>query len=689
MQYIQKANITTFYSGIFSNIRNFGNLTRQIKISSFVCLSLSFVNTLFAQETATMALGEVTVVSATGFEQNIKDAPATISVITQKEIQNKNNKDLSEIIKDIPGIFSPPINSSIKGKGDIRIRGMHSKYTKILIDGRPVSSESGFPGFGSQGSIQSFIPPSNAIERVEVIRGPMSSLYGTDAMGGVINIITKGFSNEFKANLDGYYTFAKHDIGNEYSTGFYLSGALVPDIFGIALYGRYFHKFEDIPNYANPKNSDRNYGVKFIYNITQNDDLTFDYKHTNNKTLRTLSKTAYLGKDSNENEQNDQISLSYSGEYDKFLINSYLLHDITKTASSHAETDIKLKQTTFNLQSSYFFDSNTLTLGTQYRNEALVTKQREKSYVEDANLKRSDVSIFAENEYYATEDLALTAGIRYNHDKDYGGHIVPRGYAVYHLTQNLSLKGGVSAGYTTPNIDDRAEGLTIPVNRGRGARIGRSSLKPETSVNYEVGFSYDDNEFLSFSAMVFHTDFKDKIDSITRCGGFGSSSDFFNPATWTCEFKGKKYFSILENVNVGKAEINGLELSADWNALSNLAVHTNYTYAKSKQKSGPKEGKALNDIPEHMFKTNLSYDFNKNLNLWSQINYIGKIKNGVYLKTKSYALTDIGLNYKVTKNASINFAIYNVFDKTLVDSVPVKAIVTDGRKFQLGFNVNF
>ncbi len=86
---------------------------------------------------------------------------------------------------------------------------MDSKYTKILIDGRPISNESGFPGFGSQGGIQGFLPPANAIQRVEVIRGPMSSLYGTDAMGGVINIITKGFSNEFTGNINSYYTPSK------------------------------------------------------------------------------------------------------------------------------------------------------------------------------------------------------------------------------------------------------------------------------------------------------------------------------------------------------------------------------------------------------------------------------------------------------------------------------------------------
>ena len=207
-------------------------------------------------------------------------------------------------------MYSAPRFSSMKGKSDIRMRGMDSKYTKVLIDGRPVSSESAFPGFGSIGSIQSFVLPANAIERVEVIRGPMSSLYGTDAMGGVINIITKGFSNELSGNVNGYYDIAQHkDVGNDYSTGFYLNGALVPDVLGIALYGRYFHKFEDAKDYGNPKDADNNFGAKLMYNVTENDDLTLDYKHTKNVTSRILGRTAYLGYSTHENDKDDQISL--------------------------------------------------------------------------------------------------------------------------------------------------------------------------------------------------------------------------------------------------------------------------------------------------------------------------------------------------------------------------------------------
>lgn len=134
----------------------------------------------------------------------------------------------------------------------------------------------------------------------------------------------------------------------------------------------------------------------------------------------------------------------------------------------------------------------------QYRHEKIDYKQKSKSLVDDNSLSRWDFSVFGEDEFYVTDALTLLAGLRYNHDKDYGGHVAPRGYVVYHINDNFSLKGGVSAGYSTPNIDDRADGITIPINQGRGIRLGRSSLKSESSVNYEAGFSFDNNQNLKF-----------------------------------------------------------------------------------------------------------------------------------------------------------------------------------------------
>jgi outer membrane receptor for ferrienterochelin and colicins len=133
---------------------------------------------------------DVMVVTASGYEQKLREAAASISVISQEELSRRNYTDLASALSDVEGV---DVNSTTGKTGglDISIRGMSSSYTLILIDGIRQNGTSDVTpnGFGAMNT--SFMPPLSAIERIEVIRGPMSTLYGSDAIGGVINIITK------------------------------------------------------------------------------------------------------------------------------------------------------------------------------------------------------------------------------------------------------------------------------------------------------------------------------------------------------------------------------------------------------------------------------------------------------------------------------------------------------------------
>ncbi|WP_169755243.1 TonB-dependent receptor domain-containing protein [Campylobacter curvus] len=654
-------------------------MRKGLKIS-LVLLSVAS-GFIYGDEPTEVRLDEVTVVSATGFEQNIKDAPASISVITQKQIAKKNHQDVESIIKDVPGVFGMTLGAA--SRRGITVRGFGSRYTKILIDGRPATSDSAYKGLRAIGSSQNFLPPANTIERVEVVRGPMSSLYGTDAIGGVINIITKGFSNELTGNVNGYYTFAKRsEIKNDFQTGFYLNGALVPDVLGVALYGRYFKKFEDTLSYGNRQNSDENFGVKFMYNATPNDEITLDLAKITNKYKRTAGRTLGATGSNNDVAREEMkgftASLAHTGKYDKLLLESYLTYDKMK---ENGQQNLTLKTTTLNSKGTYFFDSNTLSLGGQFRHEKL----NEKATTADAaNVKRHDFSVFGEDEFYLTDRLNLTAGVRYNHDKDYGGHVSPRAYVVYHLNENFSFKGGVSTGYATPDIKQRTDGLALPFAGGMGAQLGRSDLKPESSVSYEAGVAYDDNEKFSFALMGFYTRLKDGISTQRICVP--------RPGT-PCVHNGKTYArGIWDTINIGKADIKGIELSSQWQILSNLALNSSYTYTHSEQKTGSEKGKTLNNLPVHVLKIGLDYDASKELNLWTQLNYMSKSRDSLSYDEdiRSYALFDAGASYKLSKNTSINFSVYNLFNEFVTTrSGRYDLLIVDGTKFQLGFNVNF
>ena len=188
-------------------------------------------------------LGQVTV-TASGHAQQLEDAPASISVITREQIEQRYYQDATDALRDIPGVIITGGGSGDRGN-DIVIRGMPSQYTLILVDGKPVSTRETRPN-GSAGFEQDWLPPLQSIERIEVVRGPMSTLYGSDAIGGVINVITRKVAEEWggAVQLD---TIIQDDSrsGDIQQGNFSLSGPLLADTLGLQVYGRASSRQED------------------------------------------------------------------------------------------------------------------------------------------------------------------------------------------------------------------------------------------------------------------------------------------------------------------------------------------------------------------------------------------------------------------------------------------------------------
>src|SRR5690606_12289006 len=179
-------------------------------------------------------LDTVKVTSAAGFEQNIADAPASISVISAEELNKKSYTNITDAIKNIPGLY-------MTGGGameDISIRGMSPSYTMYLVDGRIISAGRSVNTNGNDGGKQIGLPPLALIERIEVIRGPMSSLYGSDAMGGIINIITKKSTGEWHGNINTEWTRSDNDISNdEQKMDLMAGGGLIEGLLGMQISG--------------------------------------------------------------------------------------------------------------------------------------------------------------------------------------------------------------------------------------------------------------------------------------------------------------------------------------------------------------------------------------------------------------------------------------------------------------------
>ena len=646
-------------------------MKRALKIS--ICAAIFINLPLLANEDK--ILPEVKVVSATGFEQNIKDAPATLSVITKEALEKKNHKDIESMTKDIPSLFgTSPAAANRRG---ISIRGFSPRFTKILVNGMPVPGDNAYKGLRSVGGSYSFIPPASAISRIEVIRGPMSSLYGSDALGGVINIITDEFSNEFGANLGSSYKFARNkNISGELYNSLYLHSGLIDDVLSVSVYGKNLNKSEDKISYGIREQKDRNFGAKLFFKPNENNDLILELARSDVKYKRTKGKTLSTGTNSvaSERIEGDMINLSHEARLDNILLQSYLSYGKIKET---AQQNLTLKTLNFDTKGSYFTDNNAFTLGLNAKKEKLDEKA---TTADAANVKRYDVSLYGEDDYHLTKDFILSTGIRYNYDEHYGSHVSPRIYGIYSLSDFFALKGGVSTGYATPDIKQRTQDLALPFAGGRGAQLGRSSLKPETSVSYEFGGVYNNNEGFETSLTGFYTSFKDMLSYNPICSR-GS----------VCRHKGKIYPNgIWESINIGKAEIYGVELTNEWQVTNALRLNQSYVYTKSKQKDGPEAGKTLNNYPLHTFKFGANYELNRWLNFWSQINYYGRTKNSFDYANdmRAYVIADLGINYNVTKNFSLNLSVYNLFNEFFTTrSNRYDILIADGQKIELGFNL--
>ncbi|MDN6323572.1 MAG: TonB-dependent receptor plug domain-containing protein, partial [Halomonas sp.] len=211
--------------------------TRSV-LASAVALAVS-AGTATAQEAQQL---DNIVVSASGFEQAMVDAPASISVVSREELERKRVTSTADALRDVEGV---DVGGSVGKTGgrNISMRGMPSDYTLILIDGRRQNTAGSVTPNGFGETSTSFFPPVSSIERIEVIRGPMSTLYGSDAMGGVINIITRRVDREWVGSVGVESTFNEdRDFGDRREINLYASGPLIEDTLGVQLRGRVYER---------------------------------------------------------------------------------------------------------------------------------------------------------------------------------------------------------------------------------------------------------------------------------------------------------------------------------------------------------------------------------------------------------------------------------------------------------------
>ncbi|TVO35643.1 ligand-gated channel protein [Vibrio algivorus] len=617
---------------------------------------------------------ETMVVTASGYEQAEITAPASISVITRDELENKYYRDVTDALKTVPGV-------TITGGGDnkdISIRGMGSAYTLILVDGKRQSSRQTRPNSDGPGIEQGWLPPLEAIERIEVIRGPMSTLYGSDAIGGVINVITRKDAQQWHGNVQLGTTIQENrDSGDERSANFYLTGPLT-DKLTAQFNGQTTVRDEDnITNGYEDKDLN-SFNSKLIYQLNDDHDFSLEAGISEQSRAGTVGKSVPTTGcrngcvDTLDEYKRTNYAITHDGNWGVVgQSNTYLQYEDSENKSREMES----MNTVFKTSLVTPIYSHTLTSGFEYTYEQL-EDYTSNSSSDLTKLDNYRYAFFLEDEWAIVESFSLTLGARLDNDEKYGTHISPRAYGVWSMTPNWVLKGGVSTGYRAPSLRETSDEWAQV--SGGGDIYGNSDLTPETSVNQEISLNYQSDFGLTSSVTLFYNDFKDKITRVS-CPSCGPVNAWGSTAT--------------QKVNVDKATTQGVEVALGTPLGESVFWNASYTLNDSEQKSGDYKGQPLVQLPKHLFSTDLSWQATSDLEAWTQVTYHGEEMEPITgpsqssLEAPSYTFWDMGVSYHLTSNVSVNAAVYNLLDQEI--TYDEYGYVEDGRRYWVGMNVGF
>ena len=652
----------------------------KIALGVVAAIASSFVMTATAEN-----VEKLLVTTASGFKQTVEDAPASVSVVTREQLETKSYRDVTDALKDVPGVLVTGGGSS----SDISIRGMDAKYTMILVDGKRVASRETRPNSDNSGIEQGWLPPLPAIERIEVVRGPMSSLYGSDAMGGVINIITRKAQKEWNVSLRADSTLTeRQNSGNTEQGSFYAAGPLVDNLLSLKVQGQYSHRSED--KFANGYNRQITASGGGTLSWTPDDKNTIDFEFKKDSQHRDARWEYSASERSRKSKSSDfskyeltQYALTHDGVYDFGTMNTYVQRDENNNPSRKMEYN----DTTVRNQTVFMLDAHTLSVGAQYRFEEL--KDNNNRLDNGNKLDRYSWALFAEDEWALTNDFALTGGLRMDKDENYGTHWTPRVYGVWHMADEWTLKGGVSTGYRSPDLRQATKtwGQATGGSGGNAVIYGNPDLKPEKSVTEEIGIIWDNRDNLTASVTIYNTDFKDKITERRICDDKGVL-----PTCTKEQGYGHQYDFISTRENVDKANMRGIEVTGNWTISPAWNLAANYTFTDSEQKSGAFSGKPLNKQPRHMANATLNWETTPEMETWARINFRGKTsdylsRTSMATGTPSYAFVDIGTSYSLTKQLNVIGGVYNVFDRRI--NYENFNTTLEGRRYNIGLNYNF
>jgi len=600
-------------------------IIRKIILTIFF-LNLIFFKTIEAQVEKEYILKEC-VITATKTKHTLNDVPAAISVITKKDIAKRSIKTIQEALKYITGV---KINRSYGwgDKGKVQLQGLDEKHTLVLVDGQKILG-------GHKGSVDLEQISIEMVERIEVVKGPVSALYGSDALGGVINIITK--SPPSRSFMSGSTSFGSHNTQiYEISSGSRMGR--------LGYFLNYTYRKSDGINKETDSYWENLFQCTFQYNTQKSKLILKPYYSKHNMDYQDRQQERLSINSSWEYSPNMSSKMIVRGSWFKYK--HWTVNKKTDWLSNSYEAEINYSRSVFN--------THLLTFGYHYN------KEDKDDHGKGYKAEQSIHSFFAQDEI-KIEPVTLVLGLRMDKHDKWNTEFNPKLNMLYNITKNIKIRVSIGSAFKAPSLSKLY---------GDNWRMGpflvhaNPDLKPEKSVGYQIETEYLLSKYFFGKISFFRNDVKNLINSYIVRNSRRPPYDMH----WK---------------NVGKARTQGIELNVTSYIMKNAKIRLGYTFLDTEDKNSNKK---LTYRPDHRLTMDIDYKIPViDFNIIFESEYIGKRYNSEYKKLNDYAVFNFAVNKNFKYNIKLFGRINNIFGKkNIFDEYSI-----DGVEFLTGLNFKF
>lgn len=604
------------------------------------------------------------IITANRYEEKKSEANADISVVTAKDIEEKHYDSVADAVKDVPGVTLQNY-----GIGDnystnsIYING--SPNVVILVDGVRRNTNG---VVGSDSSLAALsMANMGSIERIEVIKGSAGTMYGADAQGGVINIITKKpKENKVETTLTtsfGNYAQRNFNLYNQGKQG---------NIFWTVEAGH-----EGAGDYkdgwgrkvVNHLSADR-YNVKLGYDLGNDSDITFNYSKNDVDYTRPDAGSNDPRKD-NGNRTTDYLSLKYNAKLSDSISNLLTLYrnktdidDNFDNIGNSGHWVMNMKTTGVSDQLTYKEGKHNVVGGFDWRKDEVINNH---TYANgwggrDGSTGKSikETAFFVQDKYDFNDQWNLTAGVRFTDNSTYGSHTTPSVTIGYKANDKTNYYVSYRQFFVAPNL------FQLYANR-----YGNANLEPETGYTYEFGVDHQFDDTLSGA---FHVFYRHDSNRITT------------DSAW-------RY------INTGALDSTGFDLSLNKKISEKWSTNLGYTYIHIDRVDATQNINFNGQIPVSTINWSTTYRNNKvNATLTGKgvMDRYGRKDNAVMRNYGNFWVWDLAANYKANDQFTVFAKLNNIFDQFYTDVASGYGTPdgnywysAPGRNFQVGMTYKF